>query len=590
MPNKAHLDRVKKGMAVWNDWRRKRPEERPELSNAMLSFGELAGGDLRDANLWEANLKQADLKGADLTGAELSFADLSGADLSGADLSGANLTEVDLSGARLHGARLKGVNGWGGRLKGTDLTDADLTRADFSDADLTRACLAGTRLIQTLLGKADLSGATLSGTLLGNVDLSRVRGLGTIIHESPSVISIDSLQRSWTGPPPEFWQKAGVGAALLRALQEANGEPSGPAANHCADGPAVRSLLLDRSGAARFADGVYTIITENNCPLYGAADRFRLSGNGLIVPPEKPACVILVSDILDILRRTGEQNTQGLTLRCSGCVGRVRLARGDADALPGEGKLSREMEGMIKLLKGFPMFKGLGAQDIQYCLTFLRLGKYKEGDVVLKKGEPGRHLYIILSGKVEVMGEGEVSIAHMGQGEVFGEMSLLSGRAVGATIQVVEPSRILYLQASDFRHLLLKFPTLQLYFNRLLVQRLSEIHDVRSRELASGVVGKLSDMPPAELLQTLNINQKTGVLRLKLASASASVSFRDGAMIDARYDDLSGRAAFYEVLKETEGRFKFIPGLTEEEMAADEMGDFMGMLMEGLKQIDESGG
>lgn len=588
MADRAHLERIKKGTAAWNEWRRNAPRERPELSGAILSFGELPGGDLANANLWEANLKQADLKGANLVGAELSFADLSGADLTGADLSGANLTEVDLTGATLRNARLTGVNAWGGRLKASDLSGADFSGADLSDASLTGARLEGTRFIHTVLGKADVSGATLSGTLLCDVDLSGVRGLASVIHASPSVVSTDSLQRSGAGTPEVFWRKAGVAASLIAALNETERAPAPPPMNPCADGPAVRSLLLDRSGAPRFPDGIYTIITENNCPLYGPADRFRLGGSGLSAPPEKPACIILMADILDILRRTGDQNPQGVTLRCSGCVGRIRLARGDADALPGEGKLSREMEAMIRLLKGFPMFQGLEAQDIQYCLTFLRLGKYKEGDVVLKKGEAGRHLYLILSGKVEVVGEGEVSIADMSQGEVFGEMSLLSGRAVGATIQVVEASRILYLQASDFRHLLLKFPSLQLYFNRLLVQRLSEIHDVRSRELASGVVGKLSDMPPAELLQTLNINQKTGVLRLKLSRTAASVSFRDGAMIDARYDELTGKSAFYAVLKETEGRFKFIPGLTEEEMAAGEMGDFMGLLMEGLKQIDEN--
>ncbi len=585
MAKKAHFDRIQKGVAAWNDWRREAPGERPELSSAVLSFGELAGGDLSCANLWEANLKKADLKDANLKGAELSFANLSEADLSGADLSGANLTEVDLSGAILRGAILRGVNGWGGLLKGADLTDADLTDADLSDANLGQTRLERTRLVNTVLGKADLSGAVLSDALISKVDLSRVRGLQSVIHETPSMVTTDVLAR---GAPADFLQKAGISSAFLQAIKKGAGDPPAPPEKGVA-GPAVRSLLIDRSGANRFSDGIYTIITENNCPLYEAADRFGLRGNGLSVPPEKAACVILVADILDLLRRTGGKDSQGLTFRCSGCAGRIRLVRGDANAIPGEGKLSREMEGMIKLLKSFPMFKRLGFQDIQYCLAFLRFGKYQKGDVLLKKGESGRYLYIILSGQAEVVGDGDVSIAIMGQGEVFGEMSLLSGRPVGAAIRVVEPSRILYLQASDFRHLLLKFPSLQLYFNRLLVERLSEIHDVRSRELASGVVGKLSDMPPAELLQTLNINQKTGVLRLKAAGATATVSFRDGVLVDAKYGALSGKAAFYEILKETDGRFKFIPGLSEEEMAADEMDDFMGMLMEGLKRIDEAG-
>lgn len=585
MANKGHFDQIQKGAAAWNEWRRTAPDERPDLSGAALSFGKLAGCDFSEANLWEANLKKANLVGADFKGAELSFADLSGADLSGADLSGANLTEVDFSGATLRGAVIKSANGWGGLFKGADLTDADLTGADFSDADLTCSRFERTRLVGVVLGKADLTGAVMSGTVISRVDMRRVRGLESVVHESPSLVGADLLEQR---APLTFLQNAGVSSTLLSSLSKDVDEPISTSETF-ANGPVVRSLLLDKSGGSRFPDRVYTIVTENQCRFYKAADRFQLTGAGLSLPPEKPACLILMADILGLVRQGDDSKKQGTTFRCGGCVGRVRLAQGDADNLPGEGKLSREMEAMIKLLKGFDMFKRLASKDIQYCLAYLRLGKYKEGDMLMRKGEIGGHLHIVLSGRVEVLGEGGVSIAFMGQGEVFGEMSLLSGRAVGADIRVVKPSRILYLQASDFRHLLVKFPPLQLYFNRLLVERLSEIHDERSRELASGVVGQLSDMPPAELLQTLNINQKTGVLRLKTSSASASVSFRDGAMVDAKYDHLSGKDAFYQILVETEGRFKFVPGLSDEAMAAEDMGDFMGLLMEGLRRIDESG-
>ncbi len=44
---------------------------------------------------------------------------------------------------------------------------------------------------------------------------------------------------------------------------------------------------------------------------------------------------------------------------------------------------------------------------------------------------------------------------------------------------------------------------------------------------------------------------------------------------------------FFELLKLKQGRFKFSPGLTPEEMDATEVGDFMHLLMEGLRRIDE---
>jgi CRP/FNR family transcriptional regulator, cyclic AMP receptor protein len=40
-------------------------------------------------------------------------------------------------------------------------------------------------------------------------------------------------------------------------------------------------------------------------------------------------------------------------------------------------------------------------------------------------------------------------------------------------------------------------------------------------------------------------------------------------------------------LGEKEGRFHFVPGLSENEMALPELGMFMELLMEGLRKLDE---
>ena len=60
---------------------------------------------------------------------------------------------------------------------------------------------------------------------------------------------------------------------------------------------------------------------------------------------------------------------------------------------------------------------------------------------------------------------------------------------------------------------------------RLLVERLSKVDDARAQELSSAMVGQLSEIPPSELLQSLNINQKTGIVYLDLLKGKASISF-----------------------------------------------------------------
>jgi len=71
MTNQQHYDLLKKGVDVWNAWREKHQDVRPDLSHANLS-----DVDLRDTNLFWANLTGANLTGADLTRAHLLKADL----------------------------------------------------------------------------------------------------------------------------------------------------------------------------------------------------------------------------------------------------------------------------------------------------------------------------------------------------------------------------------------------------------------------------------------------------------------------------------------------------------------------------------
>jgi len=61
----------------------------------------------------------------------------------------------------------------------------------------------------------------------------------------------------------------------------------------------------------------------------------------------------------------------------------------------------------------------------------------------------------------------------------------------------------------------------------------------------------------------------------------------DGNLISAEYDDIKGKEAFFKILKEKKGRFKFIPGLPSDELKAPVLGYFMGLLIDGLRKMDE---
>jgi len=333
---------------------------------------------------------------------------------------------------------------------------------------------------------------------------------------------------------------------------------------------------------------IFSIVEEEECPLYRLGDEFQLSDNIFLVPHNRAPCLILVKDVKKILYESEKKGEPGnsksdVIFNCSGCSGSIKFGY-KASLL---NKQNNYIDAIVSLLSRFEIFEGLDKDNLKELVSYLRIDKFARGDFVLRKGDPGRNLFLIVSGVVDVLSDDGMQIATMLKGDVFGEMSLLSGDPVGATIKVIESAVVLQISGDNFKKILDKFPFLQMSVSRLLVRRMAEINLTRTEEFASGLAGKLSEMPPSDLFQTFNINQKTGVLSLKLPQGSAYLSFRKGRLVNVRYRNMRGEDAFFELLKLREGRFKFTPGLPPEDMRAPEVGDFMYLLIEGLRRIDE---
>ena len=172
MANKEHLDLVKQGVAVWNEWREKNPEVTPDLSEGNLVKADLRGADLRRVNLEGANLTRAVLDDARLQGANLRAARLLEADLSRANLSEADLSRAELMGSKLIGANLMNAKLHLAQVAVTNFKEANLRNADLSEADLRESVLLATDLRGANLTKSLLFGAHLEGA-----NLKEVQGL-----------------------------------------------------------------------------------------------------------------------------------------------------------------------------------------------------------------------------------------------------------------------------------------------------------------------------------------------------------------------------------------------------------------------------
>lgn len=343
------------------------------------------------------------------------------------------------------------------------------------------------------------------------------------------------------------------------------------------------------------------IIEDHQCPLYAMGDIFTLSGRSILVPPGKPVCMVLMTDFSIAvskflnLENGLKERTNRFRFICSGpetsCPGSMRIeSRIKTEVIESKEVIEKyeKIRSIIRVLSQFPIFRGLNEIQLKELGTVLKLVNYQKGDIVIEKGTPGINLYIIASGRVEVIGEDDIPITALGQGEIFGEMSLISGQPVGATIKVVEQLKLLYIRGRDFGKMLESYPSVQIYFARLLASRLEKTNIARTEDFKSGMAGNLSDIPPAELFQSLNVNQKSGTVELTIHNKTATICFRDGDLVKAEYEDKQGTDAFFEIIKLTKGRFKFSSDLSDKDNKLPVLGEFMWLLMEGVRKIDEA--
>ena len=312
------------------------------------------------------------------------------------------------------------------------------------------------------------------------------------------------------------------------------------------------------------SEAIFRLIKDDRCPCYKKGDEFRLSGNALLlkldrentfittaivkVPYGKEACRILINDLTRLLiEHESIHRIPTTTLSCSGCTGTVKLQSAPKSEFLKTTPVDEHTNNVnmiARLLSNFSIFQSLDIHNLKDIIPFLKLKKFSKGSTILKKGAPAQHLYIILSGSVDVLDDKGVCLSHLKRGDVFGEMSLISGEPVGATIQVVETATIVFISGRNFKAVLNKFPSIQLYLAQLLARRLANANVIRAEEIASGMIGQLSEMPPSELFQALNINQKSGVLTLTLSKGSAELYFREGDLIQAHYNKKKDKEAF----------------------------------------------
>ena len=105
--------------------------------------------------------------------------------------------------------------------------------------------------------------------------------------------------------------------------------------------------------------------------------------------------------------------------------------------------------------------------------------QFKDGEVIIKQGEPGDCLYVIQKGRVEVIdesGEKEIKLAELGETEFFGEMGLFEKDVRSATIRSLGESKVLTIDKKNFYKTIQKDPSIAYRILERMSHRLREMN------------------------------------------------------------------------------------------------------------------
>lgn len=127
-----------------------------------------------------------------------------------------------------------------------------------------------------------------------------------------------------------------------------------------------------------------------------------------------------------------------------------------------------------RLLDTHPMFEPFDpGQRLQLGSRF-EPRSVAAGQVLLREGEPGAGLHVVLHGSVTVTREtpnGPATLADLGPAEVFGEISMLENVPVTATVTATTGGMVLVLPSAVFLRLVEGVPGWRRYFEKLADDR-----------------------------------------------------------------------------------------------------------------------
>jgi len=113
-------------------------------------------------------------------------------------------------------------------------------------------------------------------------------------------------------------------------------------------------------------------------------------------------------------------------------------------------------------LQGIPIFAGVDDAALLSIADTVQESVVPAGSVIVSEGEPGNRMFIVHSGRVEVVKHlakpTETLLAVFGPKDFMGEMSIIECVTRSASVRAIEETRLFGLRSIDLYHLFQQLP------------------------------------------------------------------------------------------------------------------------------------
>ncbi|MEZ4309636.1 MAG: Stp1/IreP family PP2C-type Ser/Thr phosphatase [Polyangiaceae bacterium] len=166
----------------------------------------------------------------------------------------------------------------------------------------------------------------------------------------------------------------------------------------------------------------------------------------------------------------------------------VRLGEGgDEDSVRAK-RLALKRDVLLKM----PLFSRLNERELLRIMQVAEVRAYAPGEEVVREGDRGDELFIVLSGLVQIV-RGDTVLTEVGQGEHFGEMALIRAMPRSATVIAVDMSELIALHRADFFEILRKEHELAVKLLWQFLGVLADRLDQTSRDLSNAKTELLAE-------------------------------------------------------------------------------------------------